>query len=141
MESIANQALGEQVMSTADALFTFLFNVSFPSWDVYSDLGLIIKLFTGNIGDGEPHPKYALAMLCPIVFSTAFTIPIWWKTEKKSSTINKIFTFWLLLAQFWPQWKMLQVLYMGLIKKNPNWKKEKENLQRNVGNIGKNLNT
>ena len=34
---------------------------------------------------------------------------------------------------------MIQVLNMGLIKKDPEWIKEKENLQKNVGNLGKNL--
>ena len=135
---MVNQALGEPVMSTTDAVFTFLFGVGLPSWDVYSDFGLIYGFLTGNIDpNGETHPKYALAMLCPILLSTVCMIPQWWNIERKTSTKNKIWTFFLVLMQFWPQWKMIQVLYMGLIKKDPEWKKVKENLLRNVGNLGK----
>ena len=73
---MVNQALGEPVMSTTDAVFTFLFGVGLPSWDVYSDFGLIYGFLTGNIDpNGETHPKYALAMLCPILLSTVFMIP------------------------------------------------------------------
>ena len=137
--SVANKFLGEPVMSTTDALFTFLFGVGLPSWDVYSDLGLIYGLLTGNIDDtGESHPKYAVAMLCPVLLSTIFLIPQWWNIERKTSIKNKIWTFFLVLIQFWPQWKMIQMLYKGLIKKDPDWKNEKENLLRNVGNLGKN---
>ena len=32
---------------------------------------------------------------------------------------------------------MLNVLYMGLWKKDVKWKEEKEKLQRNVGSLGK----
>ena len=125
-------------MSTTDALFTFLFGVGLPSWDVYSDLGFIYALLTGMISR-ESHPKFAIAMFCPIVLNTLFVIPHWWNIERKTSTKKKFFTFLLVLIQFWPQWKMIQVLYMGLIKKDPEWIKEKEKIQRNVGNLGKNL--
>ena len=37
---------GEQVMSTVDALVTFLFGVCLPTWDVYSDMGLAYRFFT-----------------------------------------------------------------------------------------------
>ena len=136
--SVANQALREPVMSPTDALFIFLFGVSLPSWDVYSDLGLIYALLTGDIGS-ESHPKFAIAMFCPVLLNTVFMIQQWWNFERKTSTKNKIWTFFLVLIQFWPQWKMIQVLYMGLIKKDPEWIKEKENLLKNVGNLGKNL--
>ena len=141
--SVANQPLQEPVMSTTDALFTFLFGVGLPSWDVYSDLGFIYALLTGipNWSNDrlELHPKFAIAMFCPILLNMVFIIPQWWKFERKTNTKNKIWTFLLVLIQFWSQWKMMQVLCMGLIKKDPEWIKEKENLQRNVGNLGKNL--
>ena len=153
--SVANQALQEPVMSTTDALFTFLFGVGLPSWDVYSDLGLIYNLMsttisqsfvkigsktllTGNVRR-ESHPKFAIAMFCPILLKTVFMIPQWWNIERKTTMKNKIWTFFLVLIQFWPQWKMVQVIYIGLIKKDPEWIKKKEYLQRNVGNLGKNL--
>merc|ERR1719479_825659 len=64
-----------------------------------------------------------------------FILPHWWENEKKTSNFNKIFTFILILFQFYPQWKMLQVLYWGLWKKDLKWKEAKENLQRNVGSL------
>ena len=138
--SLANQALQEPVMSITDALFTFLFGVGLPSWDVYSDLGFIYALLTGKISNYKgSYLNYAIAMFCPIVLNTVFMIPQWWNFERKTSAKNKVWTFLLVLIQFWPQWKMIQVLYIGLIKRDPEWIKKKEYLQRNVGNLGKNL--
>ena len=76
-------------------------------------------------------------MICPILLSMTFLLPQWWKFEKDTSLQNRIWTFILVLIQFWPQWKMLQLLYMGLWKKDPDWEKEKEKLKRNVGFLGK----
>ena len=103
-------ALQEPVMSTTDALFTFLFGVGLPSWDVYSDLGLIYALLTSNTDITIhhhhiviSHHKYAIAMFCPILLNTIFLIPQWWNIERKTSTKNKMWTFFLVLIQFWPQ--------------------------------------
>ena len=88
-------------------------------------------------GSFESQPKFAIAMLMPVLLAMFFILPHWWKNEKKTSNFNKIFTFILILFQFYPQWKMLQVLYWGLWKKDLKWKEAKENLQRNVGSLGK----
>ena len=73
----------------------------------------------------------------PVLLAMFFILPHWWNNEKKTTRWNKIFTFALVLLQFYPQWKMLNVLYMGLWKKDAKWKEEKEKLQRNVGSLGK----
>ena len=83
------------------------------------------------------HSKFGIAMLMPVLLAMLFILPHWLENEKKTSNFNKIFTFILLLFQFYPQWKMLQVLYWGLWKKDLKWKEAKENLQRNVGSLGK----
>ena len=88
-------------------------------------------------GEWETHTNFAIAMLCPILASMIFLLPQWWNFEKETSIQNRIWTFLLVLIQFWPQWKMLQILYLGLCKKNHVWKTEKEKLTRNVGSIGK----
>ena len=88
-------------------------------------------------GSFESHPKFGIAMLMPVLLAMFFILPHWWENEKKTSNFNKIFTFILILFQFYPQWKMLQVLYWGLWKKDLKWKEAKENLQRNVGSLGK----
>ena len=83
------------------------------------------------------HHNFALAMLMPVLLTMLFILSHWWNNEKNTTTSNKIFTFVLILLQFYPQWKMLTVLYMGLWKKDAKWKEEKERLQRNIGSLGK----
>ena len=73
----------------------------------------------------------------PVLLAMLFILPHWWSNEKKTTLCNKIFTLALVLLQFYPQWKMLNVLYMGLWKKNTKWKEEKEKLQQNIGSLGK----
>ena len=83
------------------------------------------------------HPKFALAMLTPVLLAMLFILPHWWSNEKNTNLCNKIFTFILVLLQFYSQWKMLNVLYMGLWKKDAKWKEEKERLQQDIGFLGK----
>ena len=122
--------LGKRVMSNTEALMTLIFGVCLPSWDVYSDFGFAYYLYS------KGHPNFGTAMICPIFLAMGFILPQWWQIEGKTSTKNKIGTFCLVLIQFWPQWKMLQVLYLGLIKKDANWRKEKEMFNRNIGSLG-----
>ena len=83
------------------------------------------------------HTNFTLAMLMPVLLAMLFILPHWWNNEKKTTLCNKILTFTLALLQFYPQWKILNVLYMGLWKKDVKWKEEKERLQQNIGSIGK----
>ena len=92
---------------------------------------------TAEGGSFESHPKFGIAMLMPVLLAMLFILPHWWENEKKTSNFNKTMTLVLVLLQFYPQWKMLQVLYWGLWKKDLKWKEAKENLQRNVGSLGK----
>jgi len=91
--------------------------------------------FTAGGGKFYGHHNFALAMLMPVILAMLFILPHWWNNEKKTTSSNKIFTFSLVLLQFYPQWKMLNVLYMGLWKKDAKWKEEKERLQRNIGSL------
>ena len=79
-------------------------------------------------------------MLVPVLLAMCFILPHWWNNENNTSLLNKICTLILVLFQFYPQWKMLQVLYLGLWKKDVKWKEAKENHQRNLGSLGKALN-
>ena len=94
-------------------------------------------LCTASGGKFYGHPNFALAMLMPVLLAMLFILPHWWNNEKNINICNKIFTFILVLLQFYPQWKMLNVLYMGLWKKDAKWKEEKERLQQNIGTLGK----
>ena len=103
-------------------------NIFLNSFDVYSDLTLIIQML--NYDD----PKFALALACPMIFSTLLTLPHWWKMEK--NIYERILTFPLVLLLFYPQYKMIQVLYLGLWKKDGDWQKQKAVIEKNVSGIG-----
>ena len=55
---LTNPFVGEQVMSTIDALVTFLFGVCLPSWDVYSDMGLSYRFLTNRCYTFKPHQHH-----------------------------------------------------------------------------------
>ena len=83
------------------------------------------------------HPKFAFAMLAPVLVVTLFMLNQWWNEEKYSSRKSKIFTFTLVIFQIWPQYKMLTVMYIGFWKNDPCWREQKEKLQRNICCLGK----
>ena len=116
------------VMSIVDFLLVFVFGICLPSTDVYSDLTVIIKL-----SGASPHRAMTLA--CPMIFSTLFVLPQWWHLEQ--STFKKIVTFPFVLIMFYPQYKMIQILYFGLWAKDNRWKEQKDIIERNVSSIGK----
>ena len=93
-------------------------------------------LCTSIGGSFYGHPHFAIAMLTPVLLTMMFILPHWRYIEKNTSKFNKTITLILVLFQIYPQWKMLQVLYLGLWKKDVIWKEAKENLQRSVGNLG-----
>ena len=113
-------------------LFYILFITDIQTLSNYNET--ICSTIGGSL---HGHPNFALAMLMPVLLAMLFILPHWWNNEKNTTLCNKIFTFALVLLQFYPQWKMLNVLYMGLWKKDMKWKEEKERLQQNIGSIGK----
>ena len=74
-------------------------------------------------------------MLAPILLSTIFLIPQWLKQEKPKNRILK--TLPLLLLQLYPQFKFLEILHLGLWKKDSKWRSKKLELQKSVTYIGK----
>ena len=82
------------------------------------------------------HPKFGIAMLCPVILSAGFILIQWWNNEKKTSFKNKLGTLVLVLLQLYPQMLMLKVLKLGLWNKDVIWKKEKAIIQMNMGGIG-----
>ena len=119
-------------LSIVDFLLIFVFGICLPSTDVYSDLTVIIKL-----SGASPHRAMTLA--CPMILSTLFVLPHWWHLEQ--STFKKISTFPFVLLMFYPQYKMIQILYFGLWAKDNKWKKWKDIIERDVTSIGKILYT
>ena len=115
-----------------------VFGILLPSFDIYSDFAFSISLITGTYEPRDPlnhpeHPIYGSVMLIPIVLATLFVIPHWLKREK---TLKKrLLTFPLLIGLFWPQWQVIKVLSL-MKKKNPQWKIEKEKLEKELSSIG-----
>ena len=74
-------------------------------------------------------------MFVPILLSTMFLIPQWLRQEQTKKRI--LTTLPLLLFQLYPQFKMLELLYLGLWKKDSKWRSKKDELQKSVSYIGK----
>ena len=53
---------------------------------------------------------------------------------------KRMLTLPLVLFQCYPQYKMAQILFMGLWKKDKKWKEKKISIQKDIGSIGKNSN-
>ena len=86
-------------------------------------------------GEFHGHPNFAMAMLAPILLSTLFLIPQWLRQEQTKKRI--LTTLPLVLFQLYPQFKMLELLYLGLWKKDSKWRSKKDELQKSVSYIGK----
>ena len=98
---------------------------------------MILLIFQGYRCPENPvppkHPIYGSVILIPILLTTLFTIPHWWKTE--DTTTRRIFTFPLLLTQFWPQYQVFKVLKL-VIQGDSQWKVEKEKLEKEISSLG-----
>ena len=128
-------------MQGTDVLTNCIFRVGLPTADVVTDFILAIKLLFGFTTYGDSHPKFGIAMLCPILFSMIFIFYQWYRTEYKStkSKIYKILTCIMVMVQFYPQFKTLEIIWYGYWRRDPvfNWKEEKAKLMLNIGSLGK----
>lgn len=132
-------------MQVTQVLTNFFFGVVLPTADVVTDFIFAIKLlfgFTTNrfTGKSESHPIYGIAMLCPILFSMTFIFYQWYQIEYKSTTkskVYKILTCIMVMVQFYPQFKTLEIIWYGYWRRDPefNWKEEKVNLMLNIGSL------
>ena len=144
-------------MGIIDAAIIILFCVFLPIFDVYSDILLIYTLFRprcyksstilvyaikehclDNGGDFYAHPNFGWAMISPVFISFIFTIPHWIKEEENWKQRFQTLPF--LLLQIYSPMKMVQILYIGLWKKDKNWKMKKEALEKEIGCLGKLVN-
>ena len=123
-------------MKLTDVLINSFFGIVLPTADVVTDLIFVIKLFTGI--NGKSHPKFAVAMLCPILLSMSFILYQWYQTEYKStkSKMYKILTCVMVVVQFYPQFKVLEIIWHGWRDPAFNWKNEKTKLMMNIGSLG-----
>ena len=77
-----------------DVVLIVLLSILLPSWDVYSDLALTIRL----VVDGEFY--YALCLLAPQLVNIGMTALLWHRVEP---TEHRHWSWILLPLQIWPQ--------------------------------------
>jgi hypothetical protein len=63
-----------------------------------------------------------------------FLLPHWWQIEKTGC--NRLKTFPLMVAQVWPQYRVANILYLGLWKKDQTWKDEQNKLDKDISSLG-----
>ena len=110
-----------------------------PSFDVYSDICFATKLFTGSYkregcSYARPHPKFASAMLAPVLLSWIFVAKQWYQTEQGMK--QKLVTFPLLILQFYPQYRALRVLYHAKWRKTNGWQRMKDAWELEISHLG-----
>lgn len=140
-----------------DALVTFGTGVLLPSADVYSDIGLSVKLLNNSCDehetssllknpcstpsvekDVEIQNLFGWIIWIPIIINLLFTIPHYLRVEKTWK--QRLLTFPLLLCQCWPQYRSIRVLWFAYGPKNiAKCLAEKLDLEQNVSNLGKKL--
>ena len=121
----------EDKMGVVDAIVLIIFGIILPTTDVYSDINFSIKLYQFG------QPRYAWSMLTPVFMSFLFMIVHWLRME---STLKKrLISLPFLILQIWPQAQVVKLLKMGLYEKNPQWRKRKDSMEREMSSVGKRL--
>ena len=119
-----------------------------PTVDVYSDIFLINKLFTGvsigikkYCGDGtegctelKTYPSFGGAMLAPVLLCWLFVARQWYRMER--GWRQKLVTLPLLMLQVYPQWLALKVLYHAWWKRSPEWPKMRYEWESEISHLG-----
>ena len=118
--------------------------VCLPSFDVYSDIAFAVQLFTGSYEPQSdwckekypalPHPKYAIAILTPVLLSWIFVTKQWYREEKGVS--QKLWTLPFLILQCYPQYRALRVLYHAKWRKTNGWQRMKDAWEMEISHLG-----
>ena len=77
--------------------------------------------------------SYGYAMLAPILLMTIFSLRQWWRLEKIE---NRLRTLPLVFMQFFPQYRALRILYLGLKKRTREWREEINVYDRDLTSLG-----
>ena len=102
-------------------------------WKIYRKEWKKTGRYCHGSNDGR-HPTFGFAILSPVFLSTIFMLVHWWKTE--SNLKNKLVTLPLVICQMWPQYRIIRILYFGLIEQTSIWKTENEEQKKNVSSLG-----
>ena len=159
-------ALSSPTYSHLDALVTFMTGFVLPSGDIYSDIGLSVKLLNKSCDEYGPQWYYNRStktsyyidpcnhtwtvsrveiqylfgwiIWIPIVINLLFTIPHYLRIEKTWK--QRLLTFPFLLCQCWPQYRSMRVIWFAYVPKNiAKCLAEKLDLEQSVSNLGKKL--
>ena len=138
----------QDAMSYFEAAIVSMFGVILPTGDVGSDYWLAGPLFLKDYSSCmtgysyldywlEQRYKYGGITLTFPLLSFVFTTHHWWQMEnpKKEGGSGRIKTLPLLLSQVWPQYRMIRILYLGLVKKSPQWRREQKVMLENVSGL------
>ena len=77
--------------------------------------------------------SYGYAMLAPILLMTIFSLRQWWRLEKIE---NRLRTLPLVFMQFFPQYRALRILYLGLKKRTREYREEINIYDRDLTSLG-----
>ena len=142
----------EATFSYTDGFVELGAGVVLPTFDVYSDVSLIVLLLSivppnDNYFDYFDYNSYRFQiksmeisfgkiMTIPLILSTIFILPHWLKFEK--SFKNRLMTLPLVLLQLYPQYRSMRVIYWAFIKKNTSQcLKEKHDNDCSLSYVGK----
>ena len=129
-----DESTEEPVVMTKIALLIMLVTgIILPIVNIYTDVGFSWTLFK------KDHIVFAVLLLIPIVIFNLVILRWWWTWENK--IWKRVLTFPIVMLTLWPQYRTLKLMYKGWCKKDPEWKEEEKKLQRDIGSLGKMLNT
>ena len=80
------------------------------------------------------HPRYAIAIMLPVILCFCFSMNQWWKNE--TGTKDRLASLPFLIAMLYPPLAAARLIYL-LIKNDKRWLKAKRNYDTNISSIGK----
>ena len=80
------------------------------------------------------HPRYAIAVMLPVILCFCFSMNQWWKNE--TGTRDRLASLPLLCLMLYPPFVAIRLVYL-LIKKDRRWLEAKRNYDTNISSIGK----
>ena len=126
-------------LSWKSVIIITIVNIILPSFDIYSDVALIILLLSLEQTEFPSSINFAVfigyLMTLPLSLSTFFMLPHWYKCEK--TITRRLLTLPVVLLQFYPQYRAFRILWLSYKKQGEKWKKEKLWNECNLANVGK----
>ena len=113
-----------------------VFVLGFQGVDFFGDIFLSKRLLNNDEKDSETRwllNMTGMLMICPVVLSTLFMIPHWWKNEEK--WWRKVLTF--IFIPVYPQYRALRVLFFWCFGYGEKAAQEKERFDNTVSFVGK----